>query len=762
MISQQETVHVERSGGATESTFQIKASRKAFDVLSSALYSDKIKAIVRELSVNGYDSHIANGNADTPIEIHLPTLIDPQFYVRDLGTGLPKEAIIGKLVPDVGPNGELTERFVPGIYQTFFDSNKADSDDFVGMLGLGSKSPLSYTSQFMVESRHGETKNTYCVFKNEEGLPVVRLMNEEPLGDEPTGMTITLAVRPSDVDKFCTAARKALMYFTPLPTFVGQTGFKPYDLRHTVTGSNWKLRESEYYAYMSGPFVVQGFIAYPVDHNLIAEHQKLTPEAAALCSVDLDIYVDIGKVDVAPSREALSYDRRTISNLVCSLEEAADEMRKSFQEAFDACNTLWEAWMLMDKYMNGQGEKFKGIFKQMHKTAPFTWKGNDLSHTAPIKLSGITSTSISCASLSDSKKKVRWANQWNPGHDTDFYELKATGAIVVLVDDTPKSKSDILLQHLQSLRAVNSHRPMLVVIRPTDAKSFSQSEVDKIIAAIGNPPHALVSSLPYTSRTRGAASRLPGVKRDKSVMLKWTGFTSKEGRYWNSERQVHRVFSRLTWSPTPVDIEEGGIYVPIERFNAVMKYNGAICTNLDTIIAHAKTMGLIDDDVEVIGMSEKELARAQKQGEWICLFDEIVSNFEMDNENNELVNKLITTEIRSRIDQGLPNFSTNIMDNWDSLSYRLTDGPFKSFVQHCVDFEGSVGDTDPVVTESLMRMLHIPVKIENEVEDALREFKGMVQKYSMFPIIGWVSMVPSNFPHLIEYINSVDLARDPA
>ena len=66
MIIQSEAVNVTRSGGATESTFQIKASRKAFDVLSSALYSDKIKAVVRELCVNGYDSHVANGNPDTP------------------------------------------------------------------------------------------------------------------------------------------------------------------------------------------------------------------------------------------------------------------------------------------------------------------------------------------------------------------------------------------------------------------------------------------------------------------------------------------------------------------------------------------------------------------------------------------------------------------------------------------------------------------------------------------------------------------------
>lgn len=69
-----EKQQVERDGLTTvESAFQIKATSKAFDILSSALYSDKIGAIVRELSCNAHDSHVAAGKSKEPIEIRLPS-----------------------------------------------------------------------------------------------------------------------------------------------------------------------------------------------------------------------------------------------------------------------------------------------------------------------------------------------------------------------------------------------------------------------------------------------------------------------------------------------------------------------------------------------------------------------------------------------------------------------------------------------------------------------------------------------------------------
>ena len=148
-----------------------KAAAKAFSILSSGLYADKIGAIVRELSCNAYDSHIAAGHPQLPFEIKLPTTFDQTFYVKDFGTGLSHEDVIG-------------------MYTTYFESTKSDSNEYIGALGLGSKSPFSYTTAFTVESRFNGTIRVYSAYLDELGMPKIVLNGEAPT-NEPNGMTIT-------------------------------------------------------------------------------------------------------------------------------------------------------------------------------------------------------------------------------------------------------------------------------------------------------------------------------------------------------------------------------------------------------------------------------------------------------------------------------------------------------------------------------------------------------------------------------------------
>lgn len=115
--------------------FKIKASRASFQILSSGLYSNKIRAIIRELCCNAHDAHKSAGTQDTPFEISLPSTFSPVLVIKDFGTGLSHEDVMT-------------------IYTTYFESTKNNSNDFIGQLGLGSKSPFSYTNQFLVESRH--------------------------------------------------------------------------------------------------------------------------------------------------------------------------------------------------------------------------------------------------------------------------------------------------------------------------------------------------------------------------------------------------------------------------------------------------------------------------------------------------------------------------------------------------------------------------------------------------------------------------------
>ena len=113
--------------------YSIKASAKAFKILSDGLYSDKIAAPIRELATNAYDAHVANNNTHTPFDVHLPSVAEPWFAIRDYGLGMSKHEL-------------------QTTYTTYFDSNKTHSNDFVGCMGLGSKTPFTLSDAFTVTS----------------------------------------------------------------------------------------------------------------------------------------------------------------------------------------------------------------------------------------------------------------------------------------------------------------------------------------------------------------------------------------------------------------------------------------------------------------------------------------------------------------------------------------------------------------------------------------------------------------------------------
>ena len=178
--------------------FRIRNSAKAFSILSSGLYANKIRAVIRELSCNAVDSHAAVGKSDTPFDVHLPNSLEPHFSIRDYGTGLSHEQ-------------------VTNIYTTYFESTKTNSNAFIGALGLGSKSPFSYTDNFTVTAIQNGRKGIYTAFINEAGVPSIAQMMEEAT-DEPAGVEVKFAVNDRyDFDKFSQEAAIVYKHFSLRP-----------------------------------------------------------------------------------------------------------------------------------------------------------------------------------------------------------------------------------------------------------------------------------------------------------------------------------------------------------------------------------------------------------------------------------------------------------------------------------------------------------------------------------------------------------------
>lgn len=727
------THDVERSGTQAEGQFTIKATSKAFDILSSGLYSDKIQAIVRELSCNAHDSHVAAGKPDLPIEIRLPSTLEPTFYVKDYGLGLSHDDVMK-------------------LYTTYFESTKTSSDDFIGQLGLGSKSPFSYTSTFIVESRFDGTKRLYTCFKNEQNLPAIALMGEEPTS-ESNGVTVTLAVRREDVDKFQSAAKKALMYFKPTPKVVGRSGFTPYMLKHTVSGSTWRIRDTEYWAGMNGPHVVQGFVAYPIDGHLLTEHGLKGP-ASALASVDVDMFVDIGKVEVAASREALSYDKRTIANLISAFEQAAVEMRSSFQAEFDKCETVWEMATLLDKLENsGNGSgKFAKIFRDMNKASPFQWKGKDVSTTINLTLGATKVTTIARMSLTSSRKmpKLTVTGQWHPVNSTaKEFEFNLHANTHVLVDSEAKGGNDALRAYMSSLPTAGGRDASVILLRPVSRAQYSQSEIDAIVKMLGSPATKLVKDLPQVQGIRRQTSY---VKRADEEKLVFTGFPESRD-YHGRINGVRRVFSRLTWRPEQIDMNAGGFFIELDRFTPTAKSSVNI-DYLDDIIKAAKTLGLLPADAKVIGMNEKEIAKATKQSKnWVELFGYLRSKFAAANPNGEMYSRVVADAVFNEIGSGVRK---HLIERWNVVGPTIVDGQFKRAMQQLVDLQTAAGRYDTKTVTTFTRGLGISQPEDKRTETIPRAWKKAIARYEMLSLITLSDYQDHWVKPVINYINAID------
>ena len=278
-------LNVARSAPFPEKTFTIANTAKAFEILSSRLYTNTRLAIVRELSTNAYDSHVAAGKADMPFNVHLPNTFAPYFSIRDFGTGLSPDA-------------------VESIYTTYFASTRNDSNDFVGALGLGSKSPFSYTDQFTVSSYYDGTVYTYSAFKNERSEPTIALLSAQPT-TEPNGVEIKINIKTHDATDFQVAARQVYRFFPVFPNISGAKFELPV-LKHVYEGDSYKIyQRNTVEGFSSHLSVVMGNICYPVNHSSLTH--KLRNLGA------LVLFVNIGDVEIAASREELHYDARTLA-----------------------------------------------------------------------------------------------------------------------------------------------------------------------------------------------------------------------------------------------------------------------------------------------------------------------------------------------------------------------------------------------------------------------------------------------------------------
>lgn len=366
MQVQKENREIEMSGfsGAAKQ-FSIEATPKAFQILSSSIYTDKPLAVIRELSCNAYDAQVEAGTSDRPFEVHLPNHFEPFFSIRDYGTGLSDEDITG-------------------LYSTYFKSTKTNSNDVIGCMGLGSKSPFAYVDQFTVTSYFNGKKGVFMVFMDDDGTPSIMLTESTPT-DEENGIMIHMMANQSDFSTFADRARRFYHRFPVHPIITGNSSVDLSKVKYTLEGPNYKLRTNdEHLAYgdHKGAYAIQGHVAYPIKVDKI-KVPMTDQQRELLQSMAIDITFPIGELEVAASREELSYNKLTQANIIKAVETIQAHVPQHAAKVLADAKTEFEARALYQRWLGENSSEARFMAKVLGRK--LAWNGKEISgHHMPI------------------------------------------------------------------------------------------------------------------------------------------------------------------------------------------------------------------------------------------------------------------------------------------------------------------------------------------------------------------------------------------
>jgi len=329
MITESTVRSVSTVGNVVESSYTIEDSAKIFSILRSNIYSNKVLAVIREYSTNGWDGHIMAGTPERPIRVTLPTPLTPVFKVRDFGVGMSEETVMK-------------------VYTSYGTSTKDSSNDFNGTFGLGSKSAFAYGNTFGITSYFNGTKTFYTAYLDETNIGKIRKEFSEPTTEE-NGIEIELSVKSSDINAFQTTAQEFYRFFTPQPIFLGASEnvinyiFDFHNMEQLYSGSNWSIKRFSNHGWrqsFSGT-IVMGNVGYPLNLDAL----NLTDGSLRQLfsnNTTVTITVPIGSVSITASRESLEYDRKTQQFISEQLSNMQNELVNQIQDRINSFDNFWD------------------------------------------------------------------------------------------------------------------------------------------------------------------------------------------------------------------------------------------------------------------------------------------------------------------------------------------------------------------------------------------------------------------------------------
>lgn len=301
MILHQELSHdAEFIGDIQENRVGIDRNNIDFitTLLTSNLYSKPLESFFRETVANAYDSHVEAGTTE-PILILIEDVKDKyrryRVSIRDYGTGL------------------SPERFQK-IYTNIGSSTKRESNDYIGMFGIGRFSCLACADVANVTSYFGGKKYSYIMYKNGGGINIDKISETE--GDFKNGLEISVECDAPNHDDFRKAFIGISLFDKVHIVYKGDT----YSVKFAVEDFN--SRNVTHYKTFSRCSLISPYHSYLKVGNVLYIGEDIKNLYTSGIIVDLPM----GEVDITPNREKLQYTTRTQNVIATQILKIKQEL----------------------------------------------------------------------------------------------------------------------------------------------------------------------------------------------------------------------------------------------------------------------------------------------------------------------------------------------------------------------------------------------------------------------------------------------------
>lgn len=693
---------IERIGINTNQAFTIKFDAKMAKILADGLYSDKIQSVIRELSCNAWDSHVEAGHADQPFDVHLPSTIEPWFSIRDYGVGLEHDDVIS-------------------IYTCYGASTKTNSNDVIGQLGLGSKSPFSLCNAFDVSSRRNGVENHYSMYKDELGMPSVAHLGSCAT-TEPNGVTVKIPVNADQRREFGDKAREVYKWFPVKPRMIG-TNISFETIKYEYTGNKWGVRkpQTDYYGYADAykSFALMGMVAYPLDSNAIA---NLTNTQRVMMRLPLVLNFDIGDLEVAANREALGYDERTCNNIRARLDTMIAELGEKFEKEIASAPTLWQAKKSFDRifgYHNGNNHVFRDVFASHglkwgktviksgnHKIDLDTLYGKHLVNDIKVWSTHVYTFS----SRYKSGRRV---------HDSQLM-IDCDDNTVIMFDDVRLGG----VSRAKEYHNEHNHNKNIVLFKESDTVKWAD-----IQKALGDPEVIYTSTLPKPVRKTAT---------ERTNILRW--------------RDTHNESSMKAWEQVSIDIEEGGFYVDLKIWD--IQALGRSYKHMGQILSQARAANIIDADTQVYAMRAENKRIVSDDPNWVELYSYIKNEVEKAVRAENLAQHIADAEEYHRV-------TSQTRWHFWKHSYSNDQGVMATFAKEMAEIAQEV----TVKNSRVEALKSLAVFFEINLGTAKPRYAlhaGMVRVMATYPMLSfnrdtWYNINERDIKKAIEYVNYVDI-----